>query len=159
MTLVLLFFVFFFCFFSINAYTYFLFLFIDLLKIPPGFRVGMDFSSKGTTCFLTRKQQSKNDEQFNDNSVFFFLLHSQDAKIAKPEVNLMSLLASFDDVSLLQPDEEETDSHKDRGEAPKLARTNSLEDLGIKVRLCFYQPQSRHSERNARMRLMKHIYN
>lgn len=27
--------------------------FIDLLKIPPGFRVGMDFSSKGTSCFLT----------------------------------------------------------------------------------------------------------
>lgn len=26
--------------------------FIDLLKIPPGFRVGMDFSSKGTSCFL-----------------------------------------------------------------------------------------------------------
>lgn len=26
--------------------------FIDLLKIPPGFRVGMDFSSKGVSCFL-----------------------------------------------------------------------------------------------------------
>lgn len=32
---------------------------IDLLKVPPGFRVGMDFSSKGTTRFLTQKQQSK----------------------------------------------------------------------------------------------------
>lgn len=78
----------------------------------------------------------KYDEQFNDNCVFF-LLHSQDAKLAKPEVNLMSLLSSFDDISLLPPEDEETDSNKDRGEAPKLPRTNSLEDLGIKVTLCF----------------------
>lgn len=45
----------------------------------------------------------------------------------------MSLLSSFDDVSLLQPDEEETNVDKDKEEAPKLPRTNSLEDLGIKV--------------------------
>lgn len=45
----------------------------------------------------------------------------------------MSLLSSFDDVSLLQPEEEETDADKDREEVPKLPRTNSLEDLGIKV--------------------------
>lgn len=45
----------------------------------------------------------------------------------------MSLLSSFDDVSLLQPEEEETDTDKDREEVPKLPRTNSLEDLGIKV--------------------------
>lgn len=74
------------------------------------------------------KVDGQNDEQFNYN--FFF---SQDAKIARPEVNLMSLLSSFDDVSLLQPEEEETDTDKDREEAPKLPRTNSLEDLGIKV--------------------------
>lgn len=66
-------------------------------------------------------------------NILMIIFFSQDAKIAKPEVNLMSLLSSFDDVSLLQPEDEETDTDKDRGEAPKLPRTNSLEDLGIKV--------------------------
>lgn len=144
----------FFClFFGIDAYTCLFFSLIDLVKIPPGFRVGMDFSSKGTSCFLTQKQQSKNAKQFNINFVFF-LLHPQDAKIAKPEVNLMSLLSSFDDVSLLQPEEDETELNKDRGEAPKLPKTNSLEDLGIKVRVCFYLPHSGHSEHNAHRTLL-----
>lgn len=68
----------------------------------------------------------------------------------------MSLLSSFDDISLLQPEEEETDSNKDKGEAPKLQRTNSLEDLGIKVGLFFYRPRPSHSERNANVIFLKH---
>lgn len=79
----------------------------------------------------------------------FFLLRSQDATIAKPEVNLMSLLSSFDDISLLQPEEEETDSTKERGVAAKLPRTNSLEDLGIKVRPRFCPPHRSHPVLNA----------
>ncbi|CAN9492989.1 unnamed protein product [Ophioblennius macclurei] len=77
----------------------------DLLKVPPGFKAGMDFTDK-------------------------------EARIAKPELNLMSLL---DDIRDLQP---EADEEKDDGggggggrtgdEAPKLPRTNSLEDLGVK---------------------------
>lgn len=45
----------------------------------------------------------------------------------------MSLLSSFDDFSLLQPEKEETDTNKDTENTPKLPRTNSLDDLGIKV--------------------------
>lgn len=66
----------------------------------------------------------------------------------------MSLLSSFDDVSLLQPEEDETELNKDREEAPKLPRTNSLEDLGIKVRLCFDLPHSGHSDNNAHRTLL-----
>ncbi|XP_047460364.1 helicase SKI2W [Mugil cephalus] len=55
----------------------------------------------------------------------------KDAKIAKPEVNLMSLLSSLEDIGDLQP-EAEKEGEKGREEAPKLPRTNSLEDLGIK---------------------------
>lgn len=58
---------------------------------------------------------------------------SLDVKIAKPEVNLMSLLSTFDDIIDLQPEAEEKEEEKGREEAPKLPRTNSLEDLGIKV--------------------------
>lgn len=32
-----------------------IYFFIDLLKIPPGFKVGMDFTDKGTSCFLIQK--------------------------------------------------------------------------------------------------------
>lgn len=40
--------------------THVIFVFIiGLLKIPPGFRVGMDFSSKGTSCFLTQTWRSE----------------------------------------------------------------------------------------------------
>ncbi|XP_078124648.1 superkiller complex protein 2 isoform X1 [Sander vitreus] len=73
----------------------------DLLRIPPGLKVGMDFTDK-------------------------------DAKIAKAEVNLMSLLSTLNDITYLQPEAEEKEEGKGSKEAPKLPRTNSLEDLGIK---------------------------
>ncbi|XP_071383595.1 superkiller complex protein 2 [Centroberyx affinis] len=56
----------------------------------------------------------------------------KDAKTAKADVNLMSLLSTFDDIIDLQPEAEEKEKGRGSGEAPKLARTNSLEDLGIK---------------------------
>ncbi|KAF3707271.1 Helicase SKI2W [Channa argus] len=56
----------------------------------------------------------------------------KDAKTAKPEVNLMSLLSTFDDIFDLKPEAEEKEEGKGGEEAPKLPRTNSLEDLGIK---------------------------
>ncbi|XP_023257539.1 helicase SKI2W isoform X2 [Seriola lalandi dorsalis] len=55
----------------------------------------------------------------------------KDAKMSNPEVNLMSLLSAFDDINL-QPEAEEKEEVKGGEEAPKLPRTNSLEDLGIK---------------------------
>ncbi|XP_022602920.1 helicase SKI2W [Seriola dumerili] len=55
----------------------------------------------------------------------------KDAKMSNPEVNLMSLLSAFDDINL-QPEPEEKEEVKGGQEAPKLPRTNSLEDLGIK---------------------------
>lgn len=67
--------------------------------------------------------------------VIFFIINlcSEDAKIAKAEVNLMSLLSTLDGISVLQPDADEKEEDKEKEEAPKLPRTNSLEDLGIKV--------------------------
>ncbi|XP_074468953.1 superkiller complex protein 2 [Sebastes fasciatus] len=56
----------------------------------------------------------------------------KDAKIAKAEVNLMSLLSTLDDITDLQPEAEEKEEGKGSEEAPKLPRTNSLEDLGVK---------------------------
>ncbi|KAM4630900.1 superkiller complex protein 2 [Polymixia lowei] len=56
----------------------------------------------------------------------------KDTKTAKAEVNLMSLLSTFDDIIDLQPEAEEKEKGRDSGEAPKLPRTNSLEDLGLK---------------------------
>lgn len=50
----------------------------------------------------------------------------------------MSLLSSLDDIAGLQLEAEETEEDKDRDEAPKLPRTNSLEDLGIKVMLFMF---------------------
>lgn len=49
----------------------------------------------------------------------------------KSEVNLLSLLSTFDDVLDALPEEKEEASQKE--ETVKLPRTNSLEDLGIKV--------------------------
>ncbi|KAL0962488.1 hypothetical protein UPYG_G00340670 [Umbra pygmaea] len=70
-----------------------------LLTVPPGLRMGMDFSDK-------------------------------DAKTTKGEVNLLSLLSTFEDIIESGPEGEKKD--QDSGDAPKLPRTNSLEDLGIK---------------------------
>ncbi|XP_010898478.1 helicase SKI2W [Esox lucius] len=71
-----------------------------LLTVPPGLKVGMDFSDK-------------------------------DAKTTKREVNLMSLLSTFDDIIDCRAEIEE-EKGQGGGDAPKLPRTNSLEDLGIK---------------------------
>lgn len=50
-------------FFLLNINTYKCLFYIDLLKIPPGFRVGMDLTSKGMSYFSTKKNNSlKNDE-------------------------------------------------------------------------------------------------
>ncbi|KAL7830185.1 hypothetical protein SRHO_G00313120 [Serrasalmus rhombeus] len=54
----------------------------------------------------------------------------KEAKTMKAEVNLLSLLSSFDDIIDQTPEEKEKGSES--GETSKLPRTNSLEDLGIK---------------------------
>lgn len=55
-------------------------------------------------------------------------------KTAKAEVNLMSLLSTLEEISDLQLDAEEKEEEgKKTEEAIKLPRTNSLEDLDIKV--------------------------
>ncbi|XP_076864533.1 superkiller complex protein 2 [Brachyhypopomus gauderio] len=54
----------------------------------------------------------------------------KEAKITKGDVNLLSLLSTFDDIIDALPDEKE--KGLESGEASKMARTNSLEDLGIK---------------------------
>lgn len=59
------------------------------------------------------------------------LLTFLEARTMKSEVNLLSLLSTFDDVLDALPDEKEGVSQKE--ETVKLPRTNSLEDLGIKV--------------------------
>lgn len=48
----------------------------------------------------------------------------------------MSLLSTLDDITDFQPEVEEKEESKGSEEAPKLPRTNSLEDLGIKVLQC-----------------------
>lgn len=45
----------------------------------------------------------------------------------------MSLLSTFDDIPDLPSEAEVKEEVQDSKEAPKLPRTNSLEDLGIKV--------------------------
>ncbi|XP_051727638.1 helicase SKI2W [Ctenopharyngodon idella] len=54
----------------------------------------------------------------------------KEARTMKSEVNLLSLLSTFDDVLDALPEEKEGVSQKE--ETVKLPRTNSLEDLGIK---------------------------
>ncbi|XP_051526460.1 helicase SKI2W-like [Myxocyprinus asiaticus] len=54
----------------------------------------------------------------------------KEAKTMKGEVNLLSLLSTFDDVVDTLPEEKEGNSQKE--ETVKLPRSNSLEDLGIK---------------------------
>lgn len=62
---------------------------------------------------------------------------TQDAKMAKPEVNLMSLLSTFDDIIDMQPEPDKEE--KSNKEEKSLPRTNSLEDLGIKVTDTFFK--------------------
>uniref|UniRef100_UPI0037E9738F superkiller complex protein 2 n=1 Tax=Semicossyphus pulcher TaxID=241346 RepID=UPI0037E9738F len=87
----------------------------DLLKVPPGFKAGMDFTDK-------------------------------DSKVAKAEVNLMSLLSTLDDITDLQPEDKEKKEDKGREDAPKLPRTNSLEDLGIKDAVSSSSPSEKGKE-------------
>uniref|UniRef100_A0A671P3I5 Helicase SKI2W-like n=1 Tax=Sinocyclocheilus anshuiensis TaxID=1608454 RepID=A0A671P3I5_9TELE len=54
----------------------------------------------------------------------------KEAKATKSEVNLLSLLSTFDDIIDALPEEKEGVSRKE--ETVKLPRTNSLEELGIK---------------------------
>ena len=54
--------------------------------------------------------------------------------MAQPEVNLMTLLSSFDDIMTLEPEAGEQEVGAGGAEKSKLPRSNSLEDLGIKVR-------------------------
>lgn len=56
----------------------------------------------------------------------------KDATVAKAEVNLMSLLSSFDDIMTLESEAVEKEVGEEGGEKAKLPRSNSLEDLGIK---------------------------
>uniref|UniRef100_A0A8C1VX86 SKI2 homolog, superkiller viralicidic activity 2-like n=1 Tax=Cyprinus carpio TaxID=7962 RepID=A0A8C1VX86_CYPCA len=73
----------------------------DLLTVPPGLKAGMDFTDKGLISALLSS-----------------------------ELNLLSLLSTFDDAIDALPEEKEGVSQKE--ETVKLPRTNSLEDLGIK---------------------------
>lgn len=50
----------------------------------------------------------------------------------------MSLLSTVEGITGLRPEAEEKEVSKESEDAPKLPRTNSLEDLGIKVRLLFH---------------------
>ncbi|MCJ8749580.1 hypothetical protein PDJAM_G00177810 [Pangasius djambal] len=55
---------------------------------------------------------------------------NKEAKTTKGDVNLLSLLSTFDDI--IEPVPEEKEKSSGSGEESKLHRTNSLEDLGIK---------------------------
>lgn len=66
--------------------------------------------------------------------LYLSLFCLKDVKVAKPEASLMSLLNTFDG---FDRDTEEKEEVKDTQKAPPLPRTNSLEDLGIKVKKLF----------------------
>uniref|UniRef100_A0A3P8NZN3 SKI2 homolog, superkiller viralicidic activity 2-like n=1 Tax=Astatotilapia calliptera TaxID=8154 RepID=A0A3P8NZN3_ASTCA len=72
------------------------------------------------------KKKSELEEEIDFESGDFFPSFKQDQP--KPEVNLMSLLSTVEGISGLQLEEKEKD--KESEDAPKLPRTNSLEDLG-----------------------------
>lgn len=57
--------------------------------------------------------------------------NTAEAKNTKGDVNLLSLLSTFDDI--IEPVTEEKERAAGSEEESKLHRTNSLEDLGIKV--------------------------
>ncbi|KAE8281992.1 Helicase SKI2W [Larimichthys crocea] len=74
----------------------------------------------------------------------------KDAKMAKAGVNLMSLLSTLDDVTDLQPEAEEKEEGKGSEEAPKLPRTNSLEDLGIKDAVSSSSPPEKEKDEKSK---------
>ncbi|TSK28272.1 Helicase SKI2W [Bagarius yarrelli] len=73
---------------------------------------------------LTLEQIKKKSELEED------IDFENDAKATKGDVNLLSLLSTFDDV--IEPASEEKQKEAGSEEESKLHRTNSLEDLGIK---------------------------
>lgn len=66
------------------------------------------------------------------NGHLFISFIYEEAKVAKAEVNLMSLLSTLDDITDIRYEEEHQEA-KESNNTPKVPRTNSLEDLGIKV--------------------------
>ncbi|XP_036411307.1 helicase SKI2W [Megalops cyprinoides] len=56
----------------------------------------------------------------------------RDTKTSAGEVNLLSLLSNFDDIIDTRPEGEGGEGGKKSGDVPKIPRSNSLEDLGIK---------------------------
>ncbi|XP_022538822.2 helicase SKI2W [Astyanax mexicanus] len=75
----------------------------------------------------------------------------KEAKTTKGEVNLLSLLSTFDDIIDQMP--EEKDKDKKSGESSKLSRTNSLEDLGIKdTQSSFTPPKTSQADKTAEMK-------
>lgn len=90
----------------------------------------MDFTDKG---WILHRVNVKHILQGFYNEFLFSYVYPEEAKVAKAEVNLMSLLSTLEDIPVLQPAVEETEESKEKEEAPKLPRTNSLEDLGVKV--------------------------
>ncbi|MFT7811344.1 helicase SKI2W [Arapaima gigas] len=57
---------------------------------------------------------------------------AKEPRTSRGEVNLLSLLSTFNDIIETRLDEEEGVAKQKEGDAPKIPRTNSLEDLGIK---------------------------
>lgn len=104
-----------------------LFFIIDLLRIPPGFKSGIGFTDKGKIkdiyIYLIFVELNVN---------LFICFVYEEAKVAKAEVNLMSLLSTLDDMTDFRYEEEQQEA-KESNNTPKVPRTNSLEDLGIKV--------------------------
>ncbi|GAA6083802.1 helicase SKI2W [Tachysurus ichikawai] len=71
---------------------------------------------------------------------------NKEAKPTKGDMNLLSLLSTFDDV--IEPVPEEKEKGSEREEESKLHRTNSLEDLGIKDSLPSPAPAGASSQSN-----------
>ncbi|KAM6974819.1 superkiller complex protein 2 [Tautogolabrus adspersus] len=74
----------------------------------------------------------------------------KNAKLAKAEVNLMSLLSTIDDITDLQPEDEEKKESKGSEDAPKLPRTNSLEELGIKDAVSSSSPSEKGKDEKSK---------
>lgn len=105
---------------------------LDLLTVPPGLKTGMNFSNKGLILIL--KLFSTHTCTTPLPSLTYHSVCSQnttEAKTTKGDVNLLSLLSTFDDI--IEPVPEEKERGSGSAEESKLHRTNSLEDLGIKV--------------------------
>ncbi|XP_019726405.1 superkiller complex protein 2 isoform X1 [Hippocampus comes] len=74
---------------------------------------------------------------------------NREAQVSKPEVSLMSLLSTSDDVIDLEAAAEAKEEGQGHKEATKLPRTNSLVDLGIKDAMSSSSPFSEGKKRNS----------